>query len=376
MNFPKLQDLHFPKEKPWLRDNTLYVAVHGSHCYGLANELSDIDIRGVALRPARDYLVGRSNFEQQEMKGEFDAVIFDFHKFVQLAEKGNPNVLEILFVNEEHVVHQNHFGELLRANRELFLSKKIRHTLSGYAISQLKRIQGHYRWLKNPPTQPPTREELGLPSYNQFSKDKVKAAFALLRNDFANWDFDWQKLDNDIRINLQNVISDHLAKYHIDDEERFLRSAKFLNFDDNFIEILKLEREYAQKVSDWDAYQHWLSTRNEKRAALEAKFGYDTKHASHLVRLMKMCEEVLKTGKLNVNRSNIDAEELLAIKNNGSMSYEQLIEWADKQEEKIRILFKFCEVLPNEPNKEKIDNLVEQVVGEHVHSLSRFHPTA
>ena len=40
--------------------------------------------------------------------------------------------------------------------RDSFLSKRAKHTFSGYALSQLKRINTHYRWLKNPPPAAPT----------------------------------------------------------------------------------------------------------------------------------------------------------------------------------------------------------------------------
>src|ERR1039458_5020213 len=39
-------------------------------------------------------------------------------------------------------------------------------------------------------------------------------------------------------------------------------------------------------VHQVDQYNGWKAQRNPKRAELEAKFGYDTKHAMHLVRLM------------------------------------------------------------------------------------------
>lgn len=364
--FPKLTDLAIPESKPWLLDNTMYLAVHGSHCYGLATDISDIDVRGIALRPQKDYLTNRNKFDQQEIKGEYDVAIFDLHKFVALAEKGNPNVLEILFVNEEHILHCNSFGKALVDNKELFLSKKIRHTLSGYAFAQLKRINNHYRWLKTVPTLPPSREEAGLPSYDRLPKQQVLAAFSLIENDFVNWDFDWQILENADRIALQNCITDHLGKYHISDDVIFDKGAKFLGIEDNFLEIIKRERTYKRHVADWVNYQKWMKERNPKRAAIEAKFGFDLKHASHLVRLMRMCEEFLKTGKLNVDRSNIDADELRAIKNDGIMTYEQLIEWATSQEEKIRILYKSCKIFPEEPDHDKIDSLIQDIILNHL----------
>ncbi|AEZ66297.1 hypothetical protein phiTE_131 [Pectobacterium phage phiTE] len=39
-----------------------------------------------------------------------------------------------------------------------------------------------------------------------------------------------------------------------------------------------------------------MKNRNAARHELEEKFGYDTKHAMHLVRLLRMSQEILETG--------------------------------------------------------------------------------
>lgn len=58
-----------------------------------------------------------------------------------------------------------------------------------------------------------------------------------------------------------------------------------------------------------------------KRKELVDKFGYDTKNASHLIRILRQGIGFMETGELEVYRS--DAEELLAIKR-GEFTYEQI----------------------------------------------------
>lgn len=58
------------------------------------------------------------------------------------------------------------------------------------------------------------------------------------------------------------------------------------------------------------AYKGYMGA---KRKALVEKFGYDTKNASHLIRLLKMGIEFLSTGKFIVKRTK-DRDELLGIK--------------------------------------------------------------
>ena len=59
-----------------------------------------------------------------------------------------------------------------------------------------------------------------------------------------------------------------------------------------------------------------LGYMGDKRKKLVLQFGYDTKNAAHLIRLLKMCKEFLNTGVMNVDRSR-DQEELLGIKKGG-----------------------------------------------------------
>jgi predicted nucleotidyltransferase len=60
----------------------------------------------------------------------------------------------------------------------------------------------------------------------------------------------------------------------------------------------------------------------DKRKQLVERFGYDTKNASHLIRLLRMCIEFLNDGCLHVERKH-DATELLDIKK-GEWSLEKI----------------------------------------------------
>ena len=62
---------------------------------------------------------------------------------------------------------------------------------------------------------------------------------------------------------------------------------------------------------------------------MEKTFGFDTKHASHLVRLLRMCREILETGEVNVLRK--DSEELRAVRK-GGITYDELVDWAEKED--------------------------------------------
>jgi predicted nucleotidyltransferase len=345
--------------KDWLDARTIYLARHGSHAYGTALPTSDRDLRGIAV-PPREYLLGCvHHFEQAEQKGDPDIVIFDLRKFMNLAADCNPNVLEILFVEPEDRLTVTPAAELLLAQRQLFLSKKARHTFSGYAMSQLKRIETHRRWLLDPPKAPPVRQDFGLPERSVLPKDQLAAAESLMRKQVDAWQLDLEPLDEASKIQFQDRLARALAEMSLAGEDAQVRSAgRLLGYDDNFLDLLDRERRYTAAARQWESYVTWVKTRNPARAELEARHGYDSKHGMHLVRLMRMCAEILTSGQVRVRRP--DAEELLAIRR-GAWSYETLMEWARKQDAELEACYK-SSPLPHSPDRKAIDALCVRIV--------------
>ncbi len=119
-------------------------------------------------------------------------------------------------------------------------------------------------------------------------------------------------------------------------------------------------------MSDWEKYHIWKRTRNAARAELEAKYGYDTKHGGHLIRLMRMCKEILEGNGVLVKRP--DAQEILEIRN-GAWSYERLIEEANRLERECDELYKTSS-LPHKPDIHKLNDLCVEIVHEY-HRLHR-----
>lgn len=121
-----------------LGENICLLAVGGSHAYGLANENSDIDIRGIAVRTAEDIL-GMHHFDGfNQVTENTDIQIYTLDKFVNLALKGNVNVLEILFSDPSNILLCDGFGRYLLDIKEQFLSNDIYKSLRGTIYSHLK----------------------------------------------------------------------------------------------------------------------------------------------------------------------------------------------------------------------------------------------
>jgi uncharacterized protein len=347
----------------WLQDRTIYMTQHGSRAYGTSIPTSDIDIRGIAIAPKEYYLGMTNNFEQATSKDP-DLVIFELRKFLKLASDCNPNALEIIFTDEQDHFFVSKIGQLLLDNRNLFLSKRVKFTFQGYAHSQMKRILTHRRWLLDPITHQPTREEFGLPSRTTIPPDQLMAANAAISKRCDEWS--WHEMENlnpSVRQEIQDEFLRRLTEitsWNFDqvEDKIWLAAANSLGFSTNFILFLDKERLYINRLRDWQHYNEWKINRNPARAEMEAKFGFDLKHALHLVRLSRCCKELMTDGILRVRRP--DAEELLAIRN-GAWTFEQLIEWFEQQTEEIDILYESSK-LPKAPNMKKISELSVKMV--------------
>lgn len=342
----------------WLADRLILLVRQGSHAYGTAGEQSDVDLRGVALAPREVYLGYRQTFEQFEQSQPEDVVIYELRKLVRLGAECNPGIFEMLWVEDEDILAMQEAGQRLRQERRAFLSKKARFTFAGYARHQLQRLRNHRAWLLDPPKAPPTRGEFGLPERTVIPADQLAAAEAAIKKQLDRWQPTLPELDPGARQALLESWAALLEEMSLGARERFISAGHGLGYDDNFLELLDRERQFEGKLKHWRQYQQWKKHRNPGRAALEAQFGYDTKHAMHLVRILRMGKELLATGEVKVRRP--DAQELLSIRA-GAWSFEELLTWAENQDRELDALLETTQ-LPNEPDHARLENLCKELI--------------
>ena len=279
---------------------------------------------------------------------------------MSLAQDCNPNILDVLFCREDEVRVCTPLGRLLRDNRLLFLSAAAKHRFSGYAFSQMSRIQRHRRWLLNPPKGQPTRADFGLPEHTLIPKDQLGQAMAAIKARVDSWAIDYGPMEESQKVYIQGQIEKYLAELEIAADEEWAAAARLLGFSEEFIRLAKQERAYDLAKKEWRAFLDWQKNRNPIRAAMEAKSGYDLKHAQHLVRLMRTGLELLQTGECSIWRQ--DAEELRAIRN-GSMTYEELLAWAHEMETLMDTIYKNQSyVVPHSPDRKALDALCQELI--------------
>lgn len=336
-----------------LRAHTHLLVVAGSRAYGLHTPTSDVDLKGFAVPPAAwlhgflhtfeqvDDVEGMRPFVGDLAEGEqavvrrtkLEGSVYGLAKFVRLAADANPHMLDALFCRDEEVRIATPVGQAVREARDAFLSERCRHSFGGYAAAQLKRIRTHRRWLLEPPTTAPTRAAFGLPEHATMPAEQREAAHAAIRQQLDRWEPDLSALGKAdagrVRAELDRVLSEQLVA------DRFVLAGRTLGLDANLVDLLARERAYRAARAGYRQHRRWLAERNPERAALEAAHGYDTKHAAHLVRLLRMGLEIVTTGEVHVWRGGRDADELQAIRG-GQWPYERLEAFADEATRRLR----------------------------------------
>lgn len=309
-----------------LKTNTIVTHYGGSLAYGTNLPSSDVDIRGIFFTDKTFHLSPWHNCYEVSVPGG-DTKYYELTKFMALLVDQNPNIVESLWVRMEDVIEVSDVYLRLRAAREDLLTSKCRYTYSGYAHEQLKRIRGHERWLNNPQPVEPPRQLNYLTLVQDFTEFRVTASELV------------EKLRrNHCLVPYGNNI---FGLHHSPGRELYADDGRFLfnrgkahwyKNEQPLVVIKFNDVEYVRALDNHTNYWQWKNNRNAARSALEEKFGYDTKHAMHLVRLLRTSYEIVTEGVVHVYRH--DAKDLLAIRE-GKYSYDAIIEHADELQARL-----------------------------------------
>jgi predicted nucleotidyltransferase len=128
----------FNQTGPWTERAILF-AQAGSSAYGTRMPDSDQDYRGVFLA-TREQVFGLQKCEVHTETDPHDLQMFELRHFASLCLKGSPGQIEMLFYQEEVIIGDSDEFRRLWDIRHLFLSKRLKGTLGGFAQSDLKRI--------------------------------------------------------------------------------------------------------------------------------------------------------------------------------------------------------------------------------------------
>ena len=141
-----------------LRQCVVIDTMVGSRAWGVADEGSDEDHRGVFMLPL-PWTTGLVDPPQDLISVEGSETYWEIGKAIRQALRADPNTLEMLFASPRIV---DQIGEPLVAMRNGFLSQEIYGAFGRYALSQLDRLEHNQRlaehrvtvieWLRDDPS--------------------------------------------------------------------------------------------------------------------------------------------------------------------------------------------------------------------------------
>lgn len=141
--------MKWPEKKAFsFEQHTILAGYMGSHSHGTyippkKGGIDDKDIMGICVPPER-YYTGLQKFEQvQVFVEEYDVIIYEAKKYVSLLLKSNPNVMGLLWLSDNLYVKRTKWGEELIENRQEFVSKEAYKSFTGYAYSQLIKMENN-----------------------------------------------------------------------------------------------------------------------------------------------------------------------------------------------------------------------------------------
>ncbi|MBK1879868.1 DNA polymerase beta superfamily protein [Pelagicoccus mobilis] len=343
------------------RSPIIFESIVGSQAYGTSLESSDVDIKGIFVLPAADYL-SLHEVPPQISDAKGDTVYYALPRFLELVLGANPNIIELLFMPEECISVQTPAFDLLQKSRSLFVTQKAYESHIGYALAQIKKAKGQNKWVNNP--QPKER-----PNIEDF-------CWFIPRDDKDQMPYRPKTL-TESGINLKHC---HVAAlehspsmyrlYHYGPQARgVFRGGKLacepILIEDEMTKCIGLlsvnEQAHDRAVRDHANYWTWRENRNEARWESQEKgeTDYDAKNMMHTFRLLLSGKSILKTGEPRVRFEGDDQQFLLDIRQ-GKFAYNDLITHAEQLVEELTTL-KAQSTLPEELDFEKAEALLKEV---------------
>ena len=321
--------------------NKILEIVSGSHLYGTNTPQSDEDYVGVFM-PPEEYVFGLKSVQEIDVgikskdkdgKNNTDAVdrkLYEFRKFISLALGNNPNILELLFVNDTNIKYINPIGYKLLAKRHFFPSKLAAKKFVGYAHSQKHKMI------------------IRRDNFNE-----LRAGYRIMEN--IEDKLTMGQLFDRYQAELDEAYKNPLAI--LPEENIFFKKETGMHI--HCGDICFEPGVYVKKA------RRMLKERLDKatnRSELVLKYGYDTKFASHLIRLLHEGLDLLNNGELIFPLPR--AYEILDIKN-GKWDIKDVIKYADELEAKLDDTLKTTK-LPATPYYKEIENFTIETMKQHL----------
>lgn len=266
-----------------VKRHTIFLTLAGSQAHGTARDGSDVDLRGVCVAPleARLSLFQRFVLAGGSLPTELEASVTE-----QL--QAHPSARRGLDVKLEWVVYD--------------VAKFLRLCAAANPSALEILFADEADWL------------LATPTWRALHARRHLFLTRAVHQTFLGY----------AQAQLKRI-EGHLAWLHDPPAGPPVREE--FGFPEDPLAARQAHQQFRAEQQRWSSYVTWAERRNPARAALERAHGYDTKHAMHLVRLMRMGIEALEHGDLRVRREDADA--LHAIRD-GALTFDELCTEAER----------------------------------------------
>lgn len=307
---------------PRLQGNVILLGLGGSLAYGTDTAASDVDLRGIATNPREEILLGK-DFEQVA-DSRTDTVIYSFKKITGLLADSNPNVLELLFLDEDQYLYMTPIGRQLIEKRDMFLSQIAYYKFGGYARAQLGKLK--------------------TKSQKLAETDVEERILNSIRNAQASFPGKYFQYPEDaIRLHIGDVGNGPEILMDLNLRDYPLRDYKCM-----WSEMHSVVKDYASIG---------------KRAKSAVRRGVVEKHAMQLIRLELLTIQLLETGTMRTHMVN-DHDLLMDIRNGAFSTETGMNDEFFKMEEELSRRVEAAKehsVLPKKPDYKAIEDFVCRV---------------
>lgn len=296
------------------RSNTIiYGCIVGSHAYGTNVEGSDIDKKWVYVQSAESFFLDGYKPQIEISK---DEVAYELSRFLELCEKANPTILEMLFSPEDMILCKHSAFDSIIRMRKSFLTKACRHSFSGYAISQIEKAKGldkKMNWEKEKTERKSILDFCYFIDTEYTMHDHESPAYRSvpIKDRFVPQQIKMMGISSIPHTrDLYNVFHDAKYKFtgFVKDEE----TSNDLTLSEipkgaYCIGMMYFNKDaYSQHCKAYREYQDWLKNRNTQRYVDVEGHGQkiDGKNMLHCIRLIETALDIAEFGELIVRRTN------------------------------------------------------------------------
>ena len=357
-------------------DLLIFEVISGSHAYGTNVEGSDTDYRGVFIQPIDEIL--RGDYIPQVSDETNDITYYEIQRFLELLVEGNPNMIELLNVDEKFIKIKKPIFDLVLDHRNEFLTERLIDTFGGYAKTQIKKSKGLGKKIFNP--QPEKRKDIlefcyiitgvkSIPFWKWFSNEYFQISDPLLED--SNKEYALSTYIKKWGLTKVQNGNQLYSIYEDDGTNGFRGIIKTLDSTDLRLSSIPKHVEetndtvlmwfnldgFKKHCNDHKNYWEWVKTRNKLRYDdnLTGETGYDKKNMLHVLRLLLTLKDIVTKNKVIIYRP--EREYLISIRK-GKVPFSEILEISDKLFEEIQTSQNNlqCQV-----DKEKIKDLLLQI---------------